>query len=86
MKNILLATAVLASSSVFAQGVIPSIDYSHCQQALGFYGPQLNHGHGFQTIMACQASTHLKVDLTIGNIQFIVYYKDLRWLDFKKGS
>jgi hypothetical protein len=43
MKNILLATAVLASSSVFAQGVIPSIDYSHCQQALGFYGPQLNH-------------------------------------------
>lgn len=43
MKNILLATAVLASSSVFAQGVIPSIDYSQCQQALGFYGPQLNH-------------------------------------------
>jgi hypothetical protein len=43
MKNILVVSAVIASSAAFAQGVIPSIDYSHCQQAIGFYGPQLNH-------------------------------------------
>jgi hypothetical protein len=43
MKNILLVTAVLASSSVLAQGVISPVDYSQCQQALGFFGPQLNH-------------------------------------------
>jgi hypothetical protein len=43
MKNILLVTAVLASSSVLAQGVISPVDYSQCQQALGFFGPQINH-------------------------------------------
>ena len=43
MKKILVVSALIASSHVLAQGVIPSIDYSRCQQAIGFYGPQLNH-------------------------------------------
>ena len=43
MKKILVVSALIVSSHVLAQGVIPSIDYSRCQQAIGFYGPQLNH-------------------------------------------
>ncbi len=56
MKKFLMVSVVLASSHVFAQGVIPSVDYSHCQQAIGLFGPQLNHkgefaaGPGMQPI------------------------------------
>ena len=45
MKKFFFVSAVLASSQLFAQGAILSVDYSHCQQALGFMGPQLS-SHG----------------------------------------
>lgn len=67
MKKILVVTAIIASSHALAQGVIPSVDYSHCQQAIGVMGgPQLNDRGELSPGFGQQANPDVKTEEMAG--------------------
>lgn len=76
MKYFLIFSVALVSSQVFAQGAILSVDYSQCQQAVGLFGPQINHKGELQAGPGQLASPDIKtVDLANGEKEITYTFK-----------
>ena len=76
MKYFLAFSVILSSSQGFAQGVIPSVDYSQCQQAIGHFGPQINYKGELESAPGQQPNPDVKtVDLSTGEKELTYTFK-----------
>jgi hypothetical protein len=76
MKYFLAFSVVLASSQGFAQGVKFEVDYSQCQQAIGHFGPQINHKGELEAAPGHQPNPDVKtVELASGEKEVTYTFK-----------